>query len=140
MNPLVPGLTKDGKMSSSNEASKIDFLDTEKQVQKKINKAFAEEGKVEGNGLLAFLKYVICPIKEENNQPIIFERPEKFGGNITYQSYEEIEAAYAKKELSPVDLKPGVASYINNLLAPIRKAYDDDKEMQEILEKAYPNK
>jgi len=139
MNPLVPGLTKDGKMSSSNEASKIDFLDTEKQVQKKINKAFAQEGLVEGNGLLAFLKHVICPMKEENNQPIVFERPERFGGDITYQTYEEIETAYANKELSPADLKPGVAKEINNLLAPIRKAYEDDKAMQEIIEKAYPN-
>jgi len=43
MNPMVPGLTG-AKMSSSEEDSKIDLLDDEKSVKKKISKAFCEEG------------------------------------------------------------------------------------------------
>ena len=43
MNPMVPGLTGE-KMSSSEVDSKIDLIDSEKSVKKKINKVFCEEG------------------------------------------------------------------------------------------------
>merc|ERR1711868_281391 len=43
MNPMVPGLTG-GKMSSSDADSKIDMLDTEAQVKKKLKKSFCEPG------------------------------------------------------------------------------------------------
>ena len=36
MNPIVPGLVKGGKMSSSDPKSKIDFLDSAADVKKKI--------------------------------------------------------------------------------------------------------
>lgn len=63
MNPMVPGLSG-GKMSSSDPNSKIDFLDTPAAVRKKIKSAFCEEGNVEDNGLLAFVKAVIIPISQ----------------------------------------------------------------------------
>ena len=55
---LVPGLAG-GKMSSSEEDSKIDLLDTPANVKKKLKKAFCEPGNIEDNGLLSFVKHVI---------------------------------------------------------------------------------
>ena len=58
---LVPGLSG-GKMSSSEEDSKIDILDSPAQVKKKLDIAFCEPGNIENNGPLAFAKYVIVPL------------------------------------------------------------------------------
>lgn len=41
LNPLIPGLGESGKMSSSDENSKIDLLDSEETVTRKIKKALA---------------------------------------------------------------------------------------------------
>lgn len=49
-------------MSSSEEDSKIDLLDSSASVKKKMKKAFCEPGKVENNGVLAFAKYVLFPL------------------------------------------------------------------------------
>ncbi len=49
-------------MSSSEEDSKIDLLDSAASVKKKMKKAFCEPGKVENNGVLAFAKYVLFPL------------------------------------------------------------------------------
>ena len=57
----VPGLTG-AKMSSSEEESKIDLLDSAAFVKKKIKKSFCEPGNIKENGVLAFLKYVIFPL------------------------------------------------------------------------------
>lgn len=136
MNPMIPGLTGD-KMSSSDINSKIDLLDDEKTVNKKMNKAFCEEGVVEGNGVLAFAENVIFPVKYDLNEEFIIERPEKFGGNLSFKTYEDLEKAFANKELHPLDLKQGVGKEINKLLAPIIKAFAKNKEIQEITQKAY---
>ena len=61
MNPMIPSFNTEGKMSSSEVNSKIDLLDTAKQIKKKINKAFCEEGNIDC-GLLKFVEQVIFPI------------------------------------------------------------------------------
>lgn len=65
MNHMVPGLMGT-KMSSSEANSKIDLLDEPGDVEKKVKKAFCEEGKVEENGLLAFAKFVLFPLYTRN--------------------------------------------------------------------------
>jgi tyrosyl-tRNA synthetase len=49
MNPLIPGLGESGKMSSSDENSKIDLLDSEEVVSRKIKKALAVPKQPENN-------------------------------------------------------------------------------------------
>lgn len=53
-------------MSSSEEDSKIDLLDSAAAVKKKMKKAFCEPGKVDNNGVLAFAKYVLFPLLKPN--------------------------------------------------------------------------
>ena len=135
MTPLIPGLTPTGKMSSSEQASKVDLLDDEKMVNKKINSAFCEPGVVEGNGVLAFLKYVIMVHKEDNGKDFVIERPEKFGGTVKYKNYKTIESDYAAKKIHPMDLKKATAKEINKLLEPIRKKM---KGKEKLIKEAYP--
>lgn len=135
MTPLIPGLTASGKMSSSDNASKIDLLDDEKTVAKKVNGAYAEPGKTENNGLLAFLKYVIMVHKEDAGKEFIIERPDKFGGTVKYKTYADVENDYKAEKIHPMDLKKAVAAEINALLEPVRKKMTGKEHL---LDEAYP--
>ena len=134
MTPIIPGLAEGGKMSSSVEGSKIDVLDDEKTVIEKIKKAYCKEGEIEGNGVLAFLKNVIMVIKEDNNEKLVIERDEKFGGDLEFKNYEELEKMFVKKELHPLDLKNCLAKEVNKLLMTVRKS---KKELEILSKKAY---
>tara|TARA_Y100000310_G_scaffold316748_1_gene368872 strand:- start:2296 stop:3315 length:1020 start_codon:yes stop_codon:yes gene_type:complete len=134
MTPLIPSLTQGGKMSASDLNSKIDLLDSEKEIKAKLNKAHCVEGKVKGNGVLAFAKAVLFTIKGDKGEKFTIERPEKFGGNLEYKTYEALEKDYATKKLHPLDLKNGVAKEINKLLEPVRKGFKGKSD----LKKAYP--
>lgn len=142
MNRMVPGLTQGGKMSASDPNSKIDLLEEPKAVKKKINSAFAAPGVVEGNGLISFIEYVVFPIFElregDGNATFRIDRPEQYGGPITYKSVDEIKTAYESQDLSPQDLKLGVTDVINSLLEPLRKEFLEDEEFQKIEKLAYP--
>lgn len=131
MTPIIPGLVGK-KMSASDPKTKIDLLDDEKTVQTKMRGAYCEEGVVEDNGVLAFLKYVIMTLKEDQKKKFIIERPEKFGGNLEFANYQEVEDAYRKKELHPLDLKNAVAKEVNDLLSVFRKNKDKlEKDVKE---------
>ena len=134
MTPIIPGLVEGGKMSSSVEGSKIDVLDDEKTVNEKIKRAYCKEGEIDGNGVLAFLKNVIMVIKEDNNEKLVIERDEKFGGDLKFKNYEELEKTFVKKELHPLDLKNCLAKEVNKLLTTVRKS---KKELEILSKKAY---
>ncbi|EOQ99247.1 hypothetical protein E3P92_02809 [Wallemia ichthyophaga] len=153
MNAMVPGLAG-GKMSSSDPNSKIDFLDSAADVKKKIKLAFCEEGNVQENGLLAFLKAVVLPIAaykqlikgaspfaaQDAANDFLFSvtRPERFGGSLHYKDYDKIEHDFSTKALHPGDLKKAVEDAINTLLDPIRKDFEADEEFKAVEKAAYP--
>ena len=119
MTSIIPGLTGK-KMSASIPESKVDLLDDEETVVNKLKSAYCEPGKIEENGILAFLKYVIMVLKEDKKEEFIIERPEKFGGNIKFKSYSEIEELFLKNKIHPLDLKNATAKELNKLLSTFR--------------------
>lgn len=123
-------------MSSSEDESKIDLLDSPVNVKKKLKKAFCEPGNVENNGILAFVKHVLFPLFG-SGEKFIIPRDEAYGGNITYDNYESLEESFGKQDLHPGDLKSGVENYINKLLEPIRKKFEQP-ELKQLAQKAYP--
>jgi len=129
MNTLIPGLGESGKMSSSEPNSKIDFEDTDKEIRKKINKAYSVEGQVEGNGLLALAKYVIFKFLEQEKRNFKISRPKEYGGQIVYENYEEVERDFAEKKLSSIDLKQGISDEIIKLITPIRYVLEKEKKL-----------
>jgi tyrosyl-tRNA synthetase len=135
MNPLIPGLGKTGKMSSSEPDSKVDFYDTNKKIQKKISKAYCVDGECEGNGLLAILKYVLFHKIEHDNREFTIERPEQYGGTISFKTYQDVDHAFREKKLSSIDLKQGVAQELISFITPIRDKIIEEKEL---FNKAYP--
>ncbi|MBU1136052.1 MAG: tyrosine--tRNA ligase [Nanoarchaeota archaeon] len=133
INPLIRGLVGE-KMSSSIEATKIDLLDDEKAVKKKLNNAEMVVGDV-NSGVMALLEYFIMILKGDKKEKFTIKRDKKFGGNIEYANYKEIEKDFKEKKLHPLDLKNAVAEEINSLLKNFRK----DKKLHEFHKLAYPD-
>jgi len=133
INPIIRGLVGE-KMSSSVESSKIDLLDDEETVKKKINKAECIEGDP-NNGIMAMMKYLIFVLKNDRKEKFLVERPKKFGGNKEYKSYEELEKDFIDKKLHPLDLKNAIAIEINTLL----KNFREDKTIHQLHKEAYVN-
>lgn len=166
MNTMVGGLTG-SKMSSSDPDSKIDLLDTDEDVERKLKRAFCEEGNIIGterkelgfkqdliilstllqiipsflleNPILQFIKVVVMPILSLStpNPTFTISRPEKYGGDVVYESYAHLEAAFAAKNVHPGDLKKAAADYLNRLLEPIRKRFQEP-ELVKLTNSAYP--
>ncbi|MBS3166611.1 tyrosine--tRNA ligase [Candidatus Woesearchaeota archaeon] len=130
MTPMLPSLVG-GKMSSSEAKGKIDLLDHEREVEFKINSAYCVTGEIEDNGLLIFLKNVIMV----EDKKIDIQRPDKFGGNKTYNKYSEIEKDFKDGKLHPMDFKKLVANEINGLLSIVRKRF---KGKENLIKQAYP--
>jgi tyrosyl-tRNA synthetase len=112
--PILHGL--DGKKMSSSQGNYISVAESEEDIRKKMKKAFCPP-EVEDNPVLQVLQHHIFPRLDT----VTIERPEKFGGNRTFGSYEEMEQAYAKGEIHPADLKTAVAESLITILAPVRE-------------------
>lgn len=130
------------KMSKSIPSSAVFMTDSREEIQQKVRKAYCPEGIVEDNPILAYCKYIIFNanyLKREKplleNGLFVVKRPEKFGGDVTYTSYEELEKAYVKKELFPLDLKNAVVEYVDELIRPVREHFENNAEAKAILEK-----
>ena len=134
MTPLIPGLIGE-KMSASDEESKIDLLDSEEVIKKKLNKAYCPEGVVEGNGVFSFIKYIIMVIKGDRNEEFVIERLEKWGGNVSYKNYEELEKDFKEKKVHPMDVKLALVKEINRLLDPVRRSI---RGKERLVKEAYP--
>ena len=66
---------------------------------------------------------------------IKIERPKKFGGDIQIGNYNELVNIYSKGELHPMDLKQSIAIYINKMLEPVRKYFEQNKKANELMKR-----
>jgi tyrosyl-tRNA synthetase len=114
--PLIPGLN--GEKMSSSKGNNIAVDEPAKDVEKKIMAAFCPAKVVENNPIMAIFKYHVFPRIEGG---ITIKRPAKFGGDVTYQKYEELEAAFVSGALHPQDAKKACAAYMIEILRPVRE-------------------
>jgi tyrosyl-tRNA synthetase len=117
--PLISSLKGSSKMSSSEKDSFISIRDTDSEIKKKINKAHCITGKVKENPILEIIKLIIFP----RIKSFIIKRDKKFGGNLTFKNYEELEKNFETKKIHPLDLKNSTSEYLIKIITPIRKAY-----------------
>jgi len=128
--------TIDLKMSKSDPDSSIFMLDSPNDVKRKIIKAYCPPKQTEENPILEYCKYIIFELIDVFK----IERPEKYGGNIKYNSYEELERDYSEGMLNPPDLKHAVVKYINQFLAPVIdhfKSNENAKKLYQFVQKVY---
>ena len=119
------------KMSKSNPDSAIYMTDSYEDIKRKLNKAWAPEGISKENPVLEYCKYIIF----ETSDSLTIDRPEKWGGPMKINSYDELVKKYEAKEVHPMDLKNAVAEKLNDLLEPVRKHFRENKEAAELLKK-----
>jgi tyrosyl-tRNA synthetase len=131
--PLLTGLQAgsrmdpvESKMSKSKPDSMISIHDDPASVKRKLSKAFCPEKQVEGNPVLEICKYLVFP--ELQNKSFVIERPEKFGGNLSFSTYVELEQAYVYG-IHPLDLKNATAVYINQILEPVHTYFEKHSDI-----------
>ncbi len=117
------------KMSKSRPATSIYIHDTPEEISTKLKGAYCPEKVVEGNGVLELCRYIIFRKQAE----MAVKRPEKFGGNVSFASYAELEAAYVAGKLHPMDLKGAVSSSLAKILEPSRRYFETNAEARELL-------
>lgn len=146
MNPMLMAINarpnidaeEGNKMSSSDQNSKIEFLDEKNEIKKKIKSSYCAEGDVAFNPLLELMRLVIFPLLEHLDvDNFTIQRSEKYGGTIVYSSFDELKANFAEKKLHPQDLKQGIADFLDDFINPIRREFAN-KDMAELIKKAYP--
>jgi len=116
------------KMSKSNPDSAIFMTDSKEDIQRKLKKAYCPEGITEENPIFEYNKYIIF----EKFDAIKIERPEKFGGNIEFNSYNELEKSFKEKKLHPMDLKQATAGYLDKLIEPVRQKLEKNKTAKKL--------
>lgn len=122
--PLISSLTGPGsKMSSSIPDSLISVLDNEEQIKKKLKKAYCPAKIVEDNPVLQIAQLIVFPSIDE----LSFTRPEKFGGDITFSTYDELEKVFINGNLHPLDLKNSVAREVASIFAPVKSVFEKEK-------------
>ncbi len=118
--PLISSLKGPGKMSSSDPDSLISIIDSDENIKNKIKKAHCPEGEIKDNPILQIAQLIIFP----RFDGVEIKRSEKFGGNIKFKDYKELEKSFSKKEVHPLDLKNAVSEYLISIITPIRKQFE----------------
>lgn len=123
------------KMSKSKPDTAVFMTDTTEDIKRKINKAYCLEGDVKENPVLEYCKYIIFESFDRLKiQSFDVERPEKFGGNLSFKTFKELEETFEKKLLHPMDLKTSVVKYLDQLLQPVREHFEKNEEAKKLLE------
>jgi tyrosyl-tRNA synthetase len=147
--PLIPALDAkgrmdpiEGKMSKSRPDSGIFVHDEPEEVRRKINKAHCPMGELEDNPVVALLEHVVFPHKRRQAEAggegtFVVDRPEKFGGPLSYASFQDAAAAFQAGDLHPKDLKSAVAEAINEVLGGVREYFERNpgplEQMREVV-------
>ncbi len=118
------------KMSKSKPDTAIFMTDSKEDVSRKFKKAFCPAGKVEDNPVLEYMKYIVF----ERFDSVKILRSEKFGGDLEFGCYKDLESAFVKGKIHPLDLKDCCAEYIDKLLVPVREHFEKDKKAKGLME------
>ncbi len=125
--PLGIGLDGNNKMSASEKKSRLELFASEKTIEKRIKNAYCPQGQTKENPILEYIRFIVFPRKSK----LKIERPSKFGGDIIFNNYKELEKEFGLGKLHPLDLKKSLAKELTEILKPIRKYFEKHKDMLE---------
>jgi len=117
--PIIHGLDGDEKMSSS-KGNLISVDESADTIKKKIASAYCPMEAVEGNPVLELFRYHVFP----RTDLVVIERPEKYGGDLRYNNYLNLEEDFVSGAVHPADLKTTLSSELIRLLEPVRKYFE----------------
>lgn len=107
------------KMSKSVPGGCIYVHDGPDEIRAKIRRAYCPAKQAKDNPVLEIAKLIVFPALGH----LDVERPEKYGGPVSYNSYDELERDFAAGSLHPLDLKNAVAEALIEILKPIREHF-----------------
>ncbi len=119
------------KMSKSNPKSAIYVHDSYEQIKAKIATAYCPEKIIDGNPMFNYLKLMIL---ENAQQNIVIERPQKFGGDIAIDGYDQLVKIYEEGKVHPMDIKNFVANELEKQIKPIREHFENNSAAKKIYE------
>jgi len=122
------------KMSKSKPSTIISIHDTEEEIIEKFKKAWCPEKIVENNPIVNMIKHLVF----KENKVFEIGRSKKFGGNITFETYDEFEKEFISGKIHPQDLKLNVAREINKIIKPVRKHFEKpaNKKLLDVFKQA----
>ncbi|MBM3200561.1 tyrosine--tRNA ligase, partial [Candidatus Woesearchaeota archaeon] len=118
------------KMSKSKPETAIFMTDSTEDIKRKITNAYCPAKQITDNPILEYSKYILF----EKFDEIKVERPSKFGGDVSFKSYNELQKAYMMGELHPLDLKKTVGVYVDKLIGPVRSHFEKNQKAKNLLE------
>ncbi|HXW37294.1 MAG TPA: tyrosine--tRNA ligase [Nitrososphaerales archaeon] len=118
------------KMSKSKPETSIFVHDSKETILSKVSKAYCPAKVVENNPMLEYSKYIVF----RKAGSLLIERPERFGGNVEFQSYSELEAAFREGKVHPADLKKAVGIALDKIISPIRDHFEKDPSARRLYE------
>lgn len=129
---MLIGLDGTNKMSKSKPNNAIFMDDTPHDVKKKINSAFCEEGNIECNPILEYFKFIVFELKPTIVIDVLnFDT--KTHTNVIFESYDELESSFVSGNVHPRDIKFSLIKEINELLAPVQKYIQENREVQKLI-------
>ncbi|TFG10521.1 tyrosine--tRNA ligase [Candidatus Heimdallarchaeota archaeon] len=117
----------DMKMSKSKPETCVFIHDSEEDLFKKITKANCPPKQTLANPITEILQYIVFDQCDE----FTIERDEKYGGDITYESFELFKKDYEAGKIHPQDLKHSVARVVNSILKPSRRFFEKHEDLIE---------
>jgi tyrosyl-tRNA synthetase len=115
---------------SASEGVSISMEDSTADIEGKVNGAFCpptrdpepdDAGRERENPVLQIFEYHVFP----RYDTVVVERPDEYGGDLTYDDYESLAADLESGELHPADAKGALATYLDELIAPGRAKLRD---------------
>ena len=135
---LIAGLTAPAKgdkdeeslkMSKSKPGSAIFVHDTPDEIRAKIRSAYGPPKEIEFNPLINWVEKLVFWGEEEGEFSI--ERPERYGGNISYNKVANLRGDYQSGKLFPLDVKNSLADWLIAKLEPARNHFDKNAKAKE---------
>lgn len=122
---LLHGLDGATKMSSS-KGNFIAIDDEPTIIKEKVSKAFCPPKVMKDNPIVEYMEHVILPAKGR----LEIKRAAEYGGAVEVTSAAELKKLYAAGKLHPADLKLAVAEALIELLAPVRKYFEEHSSVR----------
>jgi tyrosyl-tRNA synthetase len=114
--PILTSLEGDGDKMSSSEGDPIAMDDSRDEIEDKILGAYCPP-QTDGNPVAEIYRYHVFPRFDR----VVVERPEKYGGNLEYASYDGFAEDLDSGELHPQDAKEALVDYVDRLVEPGRE-------------------
>ena len=112
-------------MAKSVPGSAILVHDEPEEIRDKMRSAYCPPREIRDNPVLDIVRLVLLP--QMNRFGV--ERPSKYGGNMMFEKYEDVEKAYSRGELHPQDLKSSVTKSLSDRLEGVRQEIKKDPEL-----------